>query len=156
MTTFNLKDMTDKTTNSNNRENHEYRSPSLAVDAVILEGNGLILIKRRFEPFKGNWAFPGGFVDYGERVEDAVRREDKEETGLDIEPVKLVGVYSEPDRNPRKHVVCISYLVKRVGGGMKASDETSDVRLIEKIPENKLAFDRARVIGDAGFGHMLD
>ena len=142
------------TTNRNN--NNEYKSPSLAVDAVIPEGNGLVLIKRRFEPFKGKWAFPGGFVDYGERVEDAVRREAKEETGLDIEPVKIIGVYSEPGRDSRKHVVCISYLVKRVGGGMKASDETSDVRLIEKISENKLAFDHARVIRDAGFGHMLD
>jgi 8-oxo-dGTP diphosphatase len=134
----------------------QFKNPALAADAIIKEGDGIILIKRKFDPYKGRWAFPGGFVDYGERVEDAVRREAKEETGLDIELVKLVGVYSDPDRDPRKHVVSVSFLARKVGGDMKVTDETTDVKVFENIKESELAFDHAKVIRDAGLGHMLE
>jgi len=140
------------------KSGHEekFRSPSLAADAVIQKGKCIVLIKRRFEPFRGRWAFPGGFVDYGERVEDAVIREAREETGLDIELVRLIGVYSDPDRDPRKHVAVVSYLARIAGGKPVVTDETTGIRVFEKIPEDQLAFDHAKVIRDAGLGHMLE
>lgn len=144
------------TTNSKENDKQEFKNPALAADTIIQEGKGIILIKRRFEPFKGRWAFPGGFVDYGERVEDAAIREAKEETGLDIKLIKLVGVYSDPDRDPRKHVVTITFLAKRVGGEMKETDETTDIKVFDKIKLGELAFDHHLTIKDAGFGGMLE
>jgi len=134
----------------------EYRNPAVATDALIKEGDGIILARRTREPFKGKWCLPGGFVNYGERVEDAVKREVREETGLEVEPVKVIGVYSEPDRDPRKHVVNISWLCKKTGGRMRPLDATSEVRVFTKIRKEDLAFDHARVLKDAGLEGMLE
>ncbi len=76
-------------------------TPLLAADALVLYGDGIVLIRRENPPYQGFYALPGGFVEVGETVEEAVRREAREETGLDIVPIKLVGVYSKPDRDPR-------------------------------------------------------
>ena len=73
----------------------------LVVDVVIRTPRGVVLIKRRNEPYKGRWALPGGFVRYGEMVEDAAAREAEEETGLRVKLGKLVGIYSDPKRDPR-------------------------------------------------------
>ena len=89
----------------------ERRAPSVAVDVVLVRPDGsIVLVRRAKEPFKGCWALPGGFVRYGERVEDAARREAREETGLEVAIEGLVGVYSEPDRDPRGHVISIAVL----------------------------------------------
>ena len=126
-----------------------YRNPALTVDGVLIEDGRILLIKRGREPFKGKWALPGGFVEYGERVEDAVIREFKEETGLDTEIKALVGVYSDPKRDPRGHTVSIAYLLERKGGELKGGDDASDAAFfpIDDLPE--LAFDHAKIIGDA-------
>ena len=126
-----------------------YRNPALTVDGVLIEDGKILLIKRGREPFKGKWALPGGFVEYGERVEDAVIREFKEETGLDTEIKALVGIYSDPKRDPRGHTVSIAYLLERKGGEVKGGDDASDAKFfdIEGLPE--LAFDHAKIIGDA-------
>ncbi|HDI74746.1 MAG TPA: NUDIX hydrolase, partial [Thermoprotei archaeon] len=82
------------------------KRPLLAVDTVILTEDGaIVLIKRSKDPFKGYWALPGGFVEYGETVEEAAIREAFEETGIRIELLALVGVYSDPSRDPRGHIV---------------------------------------------------
>ena len=76
----------------------EKESTSVMVDAVVIENEKLLLVTRKKDPFKGFLTFPGGKVDEGEKVEDAVKRELREETSLDIEPIDILGVYSDPSR----------------------------------------------------------
>ncbi len=127
----------------------EYKSPSLAVDGVILKDNQILLIKRKNDPYKDKWAIPGGFVEYGEKTEDAVLREVKEETGLEAKIGDLVGVYSNPKRDPRKHVVSITYLLKDISGTEKGGDDAKEAKWwnINELPE--LAFDHKYIINDA-------
>lgn len=124
-------------------------TPKLTVDVVLpMEGGGVVLIKRKNEPFVGRWALPGGFVDVGETVEDAAVREMREETGLDVELVRLVGVYSEPTRDPRGHYVSVVFLARLVGGRLAADTDADEVEVLD--PESvELAFDHARVVSDA-------
>lgn len=122
----------------------------LTVDLVILYKDGIVLIKRRNEPYKGYWALPGGFVEYGERVEDAAVREAKEETGLKIELLDLIGIYSDPNRDPRGHTVTIAFLAKG-RGTLKGGDDASEARVfsLSEIKNLKLAFDHRKIIEDA-------
>jgi 8-oxo-dGTP diphosphatase len=109
-----------------------------------------VLVQRKNHPFKGKWALPGGFVEYGERVEDAAEREALEETGLRVKLRRLVGVYSDPDRDPRGHVVTVCYLAEPFGGRLKASSDAMRVKVFRKIPWGELAFDHAKILKDAG------
>jgi len=95
------------------------------------------------------WALPGGFVDVGERVEDAVRREAREETGLDIDLIALLGVYSDPARDPRGHTVSAVYLSKRVGGEFRAADDAAEAAMFHPDELPPLAFDHAVILKDA-------
>jgi len=123
----------------------------LAVDVIIRTPDGVVLIRRKNEPYKGLWAIPGGFVRYGERVEDAATREVKEETSLRVKLGGLVGVYSDPKRDPRGHVVSVCFLAERTGGRLKASSDAQDTKIFKHIPWRELAFDHARILKDAGF-----
>ncbi len=122
---------------------------TLTVDAIIPYQGKIVLIKRRNEPFKGYYALPGGIVEYGERVEDAVLREVEEETGLKGKIHKLVGVYSDPNRDPRGHYVSICFIVLPIGGELKAGSDAKEIGLfsIDSLP--KLAFDHEKMIRDA-------
>jgi 8-oxo-dGTP diphosphatase len=82
----------------------------LTADGVLIKNGKILLIKRKNEPWKGMYALPGGFVEYGERVEDTVLREVFEETGLKASIIALVGIYSSPDRDPRGHIITVAYL----------------------------------------------
>ncbi|MCX8175655.1 MAG: NUDIX hydrolase [Candidatus Bathyarchaeota archaeon] len=124
------------------------KRPILAVDAVVRFKDGFVFVKRGKDPYKGWWALPGGVVEYGETVEEAVKREVKEETGLDVKIVKLLGVYSKPDRDPRGHYISIVYLVEAVSGRIKASSDAEDVKIFYNKPE-KLAFDHDKIFEDA-------
>ncbi len=129
-----------------------YKNPSLTVDAVILhEDNCIVLIKRKKDPYKNSWALPGGFVEYGEKIEYAVIREANEETGLEIELHDIVGVYSDPKRDPRGHTVTICYLATITGGILMADTDASDVCCLPKddVLKLKLAFDHDIIIRDA-------
>ncbi len=123
-------------------------TPLLTVDALILYKGKLVLVKRKNPPFKDNFALPGGFVEIGETVEEAAAREAKEETGLDIEIIKLLGVYSEPSRDPRGHTVSVCFLA-RGSGNLKAGSDAKEAGLfgLNEIPE--LAFDHNKIIEDA-------
>jgi 8-oxo-dGTP diphosphatase len=126
-------------------ENH-WRKPSVTADGIVLKGNKILLIKRGKEPFKGAYALPGGFLEYGERTEHCATREVREETGIDAEIVDLVGVYSDPERDPRGHFVTTVYHLKAVGGRLKAGD---DAQAAEWVPLNSLpgfAFDHGSIV----------
>ncbi len=121
-------------------------TPLLTVDVVIeLDGGGIVLIERRNPP--PGWAFPGGFVDVGETVERAAVREAKEETGLDVELVELLGVYSDPSRDSRFHTVSIVY-VGRASGTPHAADDAKNVGVFPPHAPPALAFDHARILAD--------
>ncbi|GFO80751.1 MAG: hypothetical protein A49_03780 [Methyloceanibacter sp.] len=88
-------------------------TPALTVDCVVFDPTGrVLLIRRRHEPFKGGYALPGGFVEIGETVEEACRRELREETGVCARDLRLVGVYSDPSRDPRGHTVSVAFLAQ--------------------------------------------
>jgi 8-oxo-dGTP diphosphatase len=127
------------------------KTPLLATDCVIRDGTGrTLLIRRKNEPFKGAYALPGGFVEIGETVETACRREVREETGLELGELRLLGVYSDPGRDPRGHTVSVVYLallgaapVPRAGSDASAAEWVADWRPL------RLAFDHARILADA-------
>ena len=123
-------------------------TPLLTVDALILYNKKIVLIRRLNPPFKDKFALPGGFVEIGETVEAATLREAKEETGLEIELIKLLGVYSEPSRDPRGHTVTVCYIARGFGK-LKAGSDAKDIRLFgfNEIP--KLAFDHNKIIENA-------
>ena len=123
-------------------------TPNLMVDVVIPSGRGIVLIRRAGEPFEGQWALPGGFVEVGETVEAAAAREAAEETGLAVELARLVGVYSDPDRDPRGHNVSVAFLARVVGGDLVAATDAAEVAVLD--PDSvELAFDHQSIIADA-------
>ena len=122
----------------------------LTVDIAIREGDKVILVKRKFEPFKGWWALPGGFVDVGETLEQAAIREAKEEISLDIHIKGFLGCYSEPDRDPRMHVVSAVYVAEAKGVPIAADDAaTVGVFRMNDLPR-ALAFDHRQILTDYG------
>lgn len=130
------------------------KSITLTVDPIVVTDDGkVVLVKRSFDPYKDHWALPGGIVEYGETVEDAVVREAKEETGFYIKIEKLVGVYSDPKRDPRGHFVSVCFLSKIVGGELTISEETKEVKLFsrDELKSLKFAFDHEKILRDVGF-----
>jgi len=130
----------------------DYKNPSLTVDTIIFdESENIILIKRKNNPYKDHWALPGGFVEYGETVENAAIRETKEETSIDVTLTSLVNVYSKPDRDPRGHTVTVAYTAKGDFNQKKAADDACDIKIFSKSDLKKidLAFDHAKIIEDA-------
>ncbi|MDQ8199900.1 NUDIX domain-containing protein [Pelagicoccus enzymogenes] len=131
---------------------YEYPRPALTVDAVIFgldeDELKILLIQRAGEPFKGQWAFPGGFVDMDETTEKAVLRELEEETGIKDVFLEQLYTFSGVDRDPRERVVSVAYfgLVKPAGIQMAAASDAQDVQwfAIDDIPE--LAFDHAEIL----------
>ncbi len=127
---------------------HPYKKPSLTVDGILVENEKILLIKRGREPFKGMYALPGGFVEYGEKTEDAIVREFKEETGLDVRISRLVGVYSDPNRDPRGHTVTIVYELQKIGGSLRGGDDAAQAVLFPLSSLPSLAFDHEKIIQD--------
>jgi 8-oxo-dGTP diphosphatase len=130
----------------------EPKTPYLAVDGVVRlwDGErfkGIVLVERRYEPL--GYALPGGFVEVGETVEKAVMREVKEETGLDAQIVKLLGVYSEPNRDPRFHVVSVVFVLDAYGEPKGGDDAKKAVVFpLEDLPFDKIVFDHAKILKD--------
>jgi 8-oxo-dGTP diphosphatase len=125
-------------------------TPLLAADCVILDAAGrLLLIKRGHPPFEGQYALPGGFVDVGETVEDACRREVMEETGVKVGKLTLVGVYSDPARDPRGHSVSVTYLARVKSPKAAAGDDAAAVDWVDNWQRLKLAFDHKKILKQA-------
>lgn len=124
-----------------------YRNPLLTVDVIIeIPGKGIVLIERK--NFPPGWAIPGGFVDYGETLEEAVLREAREETGIDVLDLRQFRAYSDPKRDPRRHTVSVVF-TGRGEGTPAAADDAADIGIfpLDGLPEN-LAFDHARILAD--------
>lgn len=127
-----------------------YQNPVPTVDAIIYEDGSIVLIRRGQEPFKGKWALPGGFVEYGETVEQAAIREMKEETNLDVMLIGLLGVYSAPDRDPRKHTISTVFVAEPIQGELREGDDASEAAWfsLETLDLSSLAFDHSQIVRD--------
>jgi 8-oxo-dGTP diphosphatase len=127
-----------------------HKQPALAADCVVFNDAGhLLLIRRKNPPFEGRYALPGGFVDYGERMEDAALRELAEETGIKGRVIRLIGVYSRPDRDPRGHCVSAAYLVAAGAQQPTAGDDAAAAKFVENYRALRLAFDHDEIVADA-------
>ncbi len=123
-----------------------YRLPASTVDVVVEVVGGVVLVERAHEPL--GWALPGGFVDYDEVVADAAVREVREETGLAVTLTALLGVYSDPKRDPRKHTISTVF-VGRAEGTPVGADDARSARVfpLDALPP-ALCFDHALILDD--------
>jgi len=121
--------------------------PFITVDAIIEVNAGIVVIQRSNPPF--GWALPGGFVDYGESLEEAVKREVKEETGLELSELKQFHTYSEAQRDPRFHTIATVFIAK-AKGEPKAGDDAASIKVVKfsEIQDLVFAFDHKKVIQD--------
>ena len=126
-----------------------FANRGVSVDAVIVKENKVLLIKRGVEPYKGYWGTPGGYVEWDESTEDAVKREVQEETGLIVTRATMVDVYSDPARHP-KQTINILYKVEVEDKQPEASDDAEAVEWfsLDGLPE-QMAFDHKQNIHDA-------
>jgi ADP-ribose pyrophosphatase YjhB (NUDIX family) len=129
----------------------KYKNPSPTVDIIIEieteDGRqGIVLIKRKYPP--PGWALPGGFVDYGESLEQAAVREAKEETSLDIQLQCQMHTYSDPKRDPRKHTISTVFIAHAKGTPV-AQDDAQEIKVLSKDELNfPLAFDHEKILSD--------
>ena len=124
-----------------------YDNPVPTVDIIIETMGGFVLINRKNRPL--GWAIPGGFVDAGESVVSAAIREAKEETSLDVKIVSLLGVYSDPSRDPRQHTISTVFVAKAEGNPV-AADDAKDAGIffsMEQLPE-PIVFDHKKILSD--------
>src|SRR3954469_12289359 len=123
------------------------KTPLVTVDIVIESDEGIVLVRRRNPPL--GWALPGGFVDRGESVAQAARREAKEETGLDVELTELLGVYSDPRRDPRGFHTASAVFIGRAAGKPAGGDDAAEARVFswEALPPD-IAFDHPTILAD--------
>ncbi len=123
-----------------------YANPLPTVDIVIETAGGIVLVRRRNPPH--GWALPGGFVDYGETVETAALREAMEETGLEVRLKGVLGVYSDPLRDPRRHTLSVVFVADS-DGDPRAGDDAAEVTVCDaKNIAEPLCFDHEKIIKD--------
>lgn len=127
-----------------------YGRNDMAADAIIPVGDSIVLIKRKNPPFAGMYALPGGFLEQDETLEECVIREAREETGLDCEIDRLLGVFSALDRDPRGRTVSAVYILRPLSdtSAIEAGDDAADVKItpLSEVGSVELAFDHAEII----------
>jgi 8-oxo-dGTP diphosphatase len=108
------------------------------------------MIRRKKDPFKGQLALPGGFVNEGETVEEAMKREALEETSFEVEPLDILGVYSDPKRDPRKHIMTVVFVGIILWGSGKAGDDAASIEWVElgEVEKHQIAFDHSMILRD--------
>ena len=126
------------------------KTPLLTADCVVVDRDrGVLMVRRKNPPYKGYLALPGGFVEIGETVEQAARRELAEETGMEATKLSLVVVYSKPGRDPRGHVCTVAFLADVERAEARAGDDAEAVAWIRNINDVEIAFDHREIITDA-------
>ena len=127
-------------------EIRQYRNPFPTVDIIVETGSGIVLIERKNPPH--GWALPGGFVDYGESLEAAAVREAREETSLEVSNLRLLGCYSDPERDDRMHTISTVYVAEG-HGKPQAADDAARLKIFQltNLPEI-LCFDHAAILAD--------
>lgn len=129
------------------KEIEVYQNPIPTIDIIIeIKSKGIVLINRKNPPY--GWAIPGGFVDYGESLEEAAVREAKEETNLDVKLIKQFHTYSDPKRDPRHHSISTVYIAK-AKGIPEAKDDALEIGIfIESNLPEEIAFDHRSILND--------
>src|ERR671921_3016077 len=139
---------------------NKHKNPVPAVDFIIINdgdtnNSKILLVTRKNDPFKGMLSIPGGFINEGETAEDAMRREAKEETSLVVEPIAILGVYSDPNRDPRMHTLSVTFITRKVQGNENASDDAAALRWVKiedeldsLIESKRIAFDHSKILSD--------
>lgn len=125
------------------------RGPRLTVDGWVRDRRGrLLLVRRGGPPFEGKWALPGGFCEVGETTEESCAREVEEETGVEVRVGRLLGVYSDPKRDPRGHTVSVLYAARPVRGSPRGGDDAADARWFTRreVERLSLAFDHGKIV----------
>jgi ADP-ribose pyrophosphatase YjhB (NUDIX family) len=128
------------------KRSSKHRNPVPTVDIIIRYMDGLVLIKRKNPPF--GWALPGGFVDYGESLEEAAVREAREETGLAVKLLGQFHTYSDPSRDPRQHTISTVFLAG-ASGMAEAGDDAAELGIFHEgdLPDT-MAFDHEQILND--------
>ncbi len=135
---------------------NRHKNPIPTVDIIIEQNSRILMIRRKNEPYKGCLALPGGFVNEGERIEDAARRETNEETSLNIGLRDILGVYSDPQRDPRGHLLSTVFVgiipVDNEIGAVQASAQDDAVEIewiyLESLDNCNIAFDHKKILFD--------
>ena len=135
----------------------KHKNPAPAVDFLISKDDNskILLVRRKNDPFKGMLSIPGGFINEGETAEDAVIREAKEETSLVVEPIAILGVYSDPRRDPRMHTISVTFITRIVQGNEDARDDAAALQWINiedeldgLIQSQQIAFDHSKILNN--------
>ena len=132
----------------------QHKNPTPTVDTIIQKGNKVLVVERKRDPFKQMMVLPGGFINEGERAEDAAIREVKEETSLDIVLDNILGVYSDPSRDPRGHIMSTVFIGKISDNSDKkepiAGDDAATTKWVDlvSIEEEQFGFDHKKILMD--------
>jgi len=132
--------------------------PLVGVGGVVIHRNRVLLIRRGGEPLKGEWSIPGGLIELGEELADGVRRELKEETGLDVEPLAVLEVFDRIFREGRKvryHFVIVDYVCRLIGGRLSPASDVLEARWVRRgdLPKYKLT-EKATSVAQKAFDHF--
>lgn len=130
-----------------------YKNPTPTTDVIITREEAILVVKRKRNPFKDELAIPGGFINENETVEQAAVREIMEETALPIRLKEILGVYSDPKRDPRKHIITTVFIGEIIGNKKiepVAGDDASAIKWISigSISDFKFAFDHKKILND--------